>query len=212
MNGVGTTTPTTAAPTGGAGLLGGAFGYLERVLRDVTVDDLGRPTPCSVWDLAALLAHLDDSLVALTEAAGVGRVAMRRREPYLIPVGDVAARIRARTAEAALAWLRPGGLVDSALVGACPLTMRAIEATGAVEVAVHGWDVSVACGVATPIPEPLAEDLLSTLSYLVTREDRPVRFASALPISPWMPASARLLALLGRRPAPASDVQPALCG
>ena len=209
MNGVGTTTPT---PTGNAGLLEGAFGYLERILRDVTVVDLWRPTPCSDWDLDALLAHLDDSLIALTEAAGVGRVTMRRREPYLMPVGDVVARIRVRTAEAALAWLRPGSLVDSALVGACPLTMRAIEATGAVEVAVHGWDVSVACGAATPIPEPLAGGLLASLSCLVTREDRPVRFASALPISPWMPASARLLALLGRRPAPASDVQPALCG
>jgi hypothetical protein len=71
---------------------------------------------------------------------------------------------------------------------------------GAVEVAVHGWDVAQSCGHPRPIPSPLSKALLTVAPTLVTQFDRPVRFAAARYASPDANPSDRLLAYLGRRP------------
>ena len=55
---------------GGVELLERALGYTRTALARVDRTDLTRPTPCSRWDLAALLAHMDDALDAFLEAAG----------------------------------------------------------------------------------------------------------------------------------------------
>lgn len=47
-------------------LLERAIGYARGALARV----LTRQTPCSEWDLLALLEHMDDSLLALPEATG----------------------------------------------------------------------------------------------------------------------------------------------
>src|SRR2546423_11208778 len=60
------------ATAGGIALLERAINYLLGSLRPVTPEALARPTPCAGWDLRALLAHLDDSLGALTEAVEAG--------------------------------------------------------------------------------------------------------------------------------------------
>ncbi|MDP9319453.1 MAG: hypothetical protein M3O94_10385 [Actinomycetota bacterium] len=42
-------------------------------------------------------------------------------------------------------------------VGGCPVPSSLVTGAGAIEVAVHGWDVAVACGQQRPLPEQLAE-------------------------------------------------------
>jgi uncharacterized protein (TIGR03086 family) len=184
-----------------SGLLERAVEYLHGSLALVSVDDLARPTPCADWDLGALLAHLDDSLAALCEVGDAGFVGLRGAAPYLVAVHGVVDRLSGRADDAVLAWSEGGPAFDPALVGGCPLSAELIAGAGALEVAVHGWDVATACGVDRPIPEDLAEDLLVRLSHLVVAEDRPARFGPSLVVNPWMPAGDRLLALSGRCPA-----------
>src|SRR6266511_4033250 len=71
---------STAPPIGGVALLERATGYTLGSLHLVTPAAMERPTPCRDWDLRALLAHMDDALVALQEAVDLACVDRRRRQ------------------------------------------------------------------------------------------------------------------------------------
>ena len=60
------------APDGmvaGLDLLQRALDYTRAALGTITCADVDRPTPCSGWSLADLLAHMEDALDAFAEAA-----------------------------------------------------------------------------------------------------------------------------------------------
>ncbi len=154
-----------------------------------------------------LLTHLDDGLLALTEAAAGSRV---RLTPVLActAAADPAEEVR-RDAHALLtAWLhRPGVVGAPVAVADARLAADLLAGAGAIEVCVHGWDVATACGVDRPIPTALAADLLDLVPLTVCADDRPVRFAAALPVPDTAPPGDRLLAALGR-PAPRGNLLP----
>lgn len=185
-----------AALMGGIGLLERAVGYTLGSLHLVTPEHMSRPTPCRAWNLEALLAHMNDSLLALHEAADIGHVELDVPDPA---PGDPVATLRGRACCLLGAWTAPDrpGAVS---VGGSALSTSILTSTGAVEVAAHGWDVAQACGVARPIPRPLAEELLELVPLFVTDLDRPGRFDPAVAIAPGAGASDRLLAFLGRHP------------
>ncbi|PWI19441.1 TIGR03086 family protein [Streptomyces sp. Act143] len=151
---------------------------------------LGRATPCAEWDLGELLGHLDDSLDALHEGLTGGRIG-------LLPQADRGCGFRTRACAVLGAWA--AGAEGAVLVGERPLDVRVMGAVGAVEIAVHGWDVAQACGRSRPIPAALAADLLPVARCVVAAEDRGVRFAAPVAVAPCAPPDARLLAFLGRR-------------
>jgi uncharacterized protein (TIGR03086 family) len=186
------------AAVGGIALLERAVNYLLGNLLLVTPDALARPTPCMGWDLRALLTHLDDSLGALTEAVEAGAVGLDTAGP---PATGEPSTVRAAATHllGALAGARHRVEVS---VGGRPLTTAIVTSTGAVEVAVHGWDVAQACGADRPIPRALADELLDLCTLLVTDLDRPARFAAAVAVSPHADSGDRLLAFLGRKPYP----------
>jgi uncharacterized protein (TIGR03086 family) len=73
-----------------------------------------------------------------------------------------------------------------------------LAAAGALEIAVHGWDVARACGVDRPLPAALAVDLLDVVPLLVGDADRPGRFAERVDVPPGAGPGTRLLAAVGR--------------
>ncbi|MFE5892496.1 TIGR03086 family metal-binding protein [Streptomyces sp. NPDC002285] len=152
---------------------------------------LTRATPCAEWDLGELLGHLDDSLDALYEGLTGGRIG-------LLPRADRACGFRTRACAVLGAW-SAGPAEERVLVGERPLDVRVMAAVGAVEIAVHGWDVAQACGRPRPIPLPLAAELLSIARCVVAEEDRGVRFGALVEVPPRARADVRLLAFLGRR-------------
>jgi uncharacterized protein (TIGR03086 family) len=181
---------------GGVGLLERAINYTLGALHPVTGADLAAPTPCRSWDLRTLLAHLDESLLALHEAAALGRVALTcAEEPGL---GDPVATVRARASALLGAWTSTRRA--DVEVGDAALTTGIVATAGALEVAVHGWDVARAAGRGRPLPPALAEEMLALSPLLVTEADRPARFAAPVPIPARAGAGERLLAFLGRRP------------
>jgi uncharacterized protein (TIGR03086 family) len=189
--------PTLAPLLGGVGLLERAVDYLVGNLDAVTPAMLTNPTPCRDWDLRALLEHVSGSLEALTEAALCGRVGgvfVDARDARLVPV----AVVREQATAVLDAWLRAER--TTVCVNGLPLTSPVLVGAGALELAVHGWDIARACGRRDPIPSPLADDLLALSKVLVSPADRPVRFAAPVPISPVANPSDRLVAFLGRRP------------
>ena len=186
---------------GGTGLLERALAYCLGAVGAVTPALLPRPTPCGNWDLRGLLHHLNDSLPALHEAADGGRVALDPATVHDSPTADPVRSFRERAARLLGAWSGPVGDDRVVLVGDLPLAVGVVAATGAVELAVHGWDVSQTCGQHRPIPDALATELLELCPLLVPAGARAPLFAARVTVPPSASPGDRLVALLGRHPA-----------
>ncbi|TDE09102.1 TIGR03086 family metal-binding protein [Jiangella asiatica] len=197
--------PAGAGPAGadaasGVELLERAVAYALGSLNLVAPALMVRPTPCAGWDLRTLLWHVDDSLTALCEAAGSGSLAVDAVPAAtgdLDPVEAVkasACRLLGRCAAA------DGPAVVS--VGGHRLGLDVVAGTGALEIAVHGWDVARACGHDRPLPPSFAADLLELARLLVTDADRPARFAAPITVAATDGPGDQLVAFLGRSPRP----------
>jgi uncharacterized protein (TIGR03086 family) len=193
-------TESRAAATlfGGIALLERAIGYTLGNLHNVTSAALSHPTPCRDWDLTALLAHMNDSLLALHDAIDLGRVDLSPVADHADPAADPVAALRDRAGR--LLGACAGTDDDLVSVGGCPVSASIVTSAGAVEIATHGWDVAQACGRPRPIPPELAGELLQLSPLLVTGSDRPAQFAAPVDVSPHASASDRLVAFLGRDP------------
>lgn len=203
-------------------LLERAVSYTLGRLRDVTSDALTRPSPCRDWDLRALLEHMNDSLAALQEASDLGQVALGPVPCNADPATNLVAALRSRACALLGAWVSTGAAGTGASatgpartgsagtgsaggaaivsVGGIPAPIALVAAAGAVEIAVHGWDVGQASGHPRPIPADLAAELLWLVPEVVTAADRPVRFAEPVRLPAGSGASDRLVAYLGRHP------------
>ncbi|SHN01548.1 TIGR03086 family protein [Actinacidiphila paucisporea] len=187
------TGPDTAPP-----LLRQAVDYALGCVDQVPPDGLRRPTPCRGWDLDALLCHLYESVCALREAAQDGEVALLPAAP---PPADPVAAVR-RGARELLDSRRErscgaAGEPPQTYIGGMPVASGTVAFIGAVELAVHGWDIAQACGTPRPIPVPLALALLRRSPMLTGGADL---FAAPVPVSPLACPGDRLVALLGRAP------------
>ncbi len=195
--------PARPSPWRGVELLDRAIAYTRGSLLLVEPRLLPLPTPCAGWDLHRLLVHMDDSLTSLHEA---GSTRLVRLEAAHEDRADVVDSLRRRACALLADWSAreeaPASSRTDVLVGGRPVTAPVLTAAGALEVAVHGWDVSVACGSPRPIPDRLAQHLVVLAPVLVTSDDRPVRFGAPVDVAPHAPAAARLLAFLGRDPQP----------
>jgi uncharacterized protein (TIGR03086 family) len=190
----------STALLGGVELLERAIGYTQGSLVLVASDALDNPTPCAEWDLRALLRHMMDSLVVLSDAAEVGHIGLDT-EPTGDFAHDAVATVRRRACHLLGAWARTER-PRQVSVGDRSLMSSVLTGTGALEIAVHGWDVARACGHDRPIPAALAEDLLELGPLLLTDADRPDRFAEPVEVSPLARPSDQLVAYLGRSPLP----------
>ena len=198
-------TETNAMPTATAdahlvealGMLERAVGYTRLALQHVTPEMLCLPTPCSRWRLGTLLDHMGESLAALTEAADLGQVTPADPPGPPSPV-DAVERLRVGACSLLGSWSAVAR-DDEVMVGDRSTTSSFLARAGALEIAVHGWDVSQASGIREPIPAALARDLLPWVDSLVGGPDRPNRFDYPLD-GPAIGPSSRLLRFLGREP------------
>ncbi|WP_133875989.1 TIGR03086 family metal-binding protein [Paractinoplanes brasiliensis] len=191
----------TAPPE--ATVMAAAACFAVHTLDRLTAAGLTAATPCAGWDLRMLLAHLDDSLAALHDGIAAGAVG--RQAPALeLFAGDpgeqLLASVRRRAGELLVACRSEPAASGRVHVERLPMPMAMLAAVGAVELAVHGWDVACARGQAEPIPDGLAERLLPVLPSVVTDVTRGGLFAAPVPVPPGAPPGDRLVAALGRPP------------
>jgi uncharacterized protein (TIGR03086 family) len=199
---------------GAIGLLAGAVSYMLGVCAPLSPGEMALPTPCPHWDLARLLSHLCESMVDLEAALRTGHLDLdglpgRTR-------GDPVEALRDRAAELLCAGYCYGGPERFVTVGGLPIPAGVVACTGAVEIAVHGWDVSAARARAgraragrgragregdvqeAPIPAALATRMLRLGPLLVAGREG----LFGVPVE--VPAEAspgdRLVGYLGRHP------------
>jgi uncharacterized protein (TIGR03086 family) len=161
-------------PSSATGLLAAAISYMLGVCALIGPGEMALPTPCADWDLARLLGHLCESMADLETALRTGCLDLGG--PSSGAEGDLVEALRDRAAQLLCACYYNGGPERFVAVGGLPIPAGLLACTGAVEIAVHGWDVAAARGRAgcdrrvpqTPIPAALATRLLRLGPLLVT--------------------------------------------
>lgn len=122
---------------------------MATVVRGVTSEQLGRPTPCGTYTVADLLEHIGGVALAFTEAAEK-TVAADSGPP---PPGD-GARLAAdwqQAIPAALdrltaAWQAPGAFDGMTRAGGFDLPPELAASVAVEELVIHGWDLARATG------------------------------------------------------------------
>ena len=188
-------------PSGAVGLLAGAISYMLGVCAPIGAAEMTLPTPCPEWDLARLLGHLCESMADLETALRTGRLDLAG--PAGRAVGDPVEALRDGAARLLCASYCYGGPERFVAVGGLPMPAGLVACTGAVEIAVHGWDVSAARGragrgVVQPIPAALASRLLELCPLLVA--GREGLFAVPVEVPAQASPGDRLVGYLGRHP------------
>jgi uncharacterized protein (TIGR03086 family) len=212
-----------STPYGATGLLAGAVSYALGACARLAPAELRRPTPCAQWDLAALLGHLAVSMADLETVLRTGHLDPGRPDRAVPAASDPAAGDPAAGDPAAggPAGGDPAGgdpveaLRDRAadLLGTCygyhwagrfvrvgglPLPAGLVACTGAVEIAVHGWDVAAARGCQRPIPAGLAARMLRLCPLLIA--GREGLFGPPVQVPARAAPGDRLVGYLGRHP------------
>jgi uncharacterized protein (TIGR03086 family) len=186
----------------GVVLLERAMGYTMGSLALVNPAAMRDPTPCRGWDLRTLLLHMNHSLATMHEAIAHGYLGIddfAGPDALLTdPRTDPVAALEERGALMLRAWADASDPSDVSVAGH-PVSSGIVAAAGAIEVAVHGWDVSAACRADRPIPPVLADELHDLCLVLVGDGDRPLAFAPTVEVPPTAAPSDRLLGFLGRR-------------
>lgn len=178
----------------GGRLLDRAIGFALTAVQGVTPRMLARRTPCAAWDLDMLVLHLAESLAALHEGMAAGRVGAVPGPQE--PPGDSVSALRVR----AVRLLRASAAAKTVAVADRRLAGEMMTGAGAIEVAVHGWDIAQATGEGRPIPPLLAGDLLAVCPLVLPGPPRRPLFADPVEPPPDAAPGDRLVALLGRRP------------
>jgi uncharacterized protein (TIGR03086 family) len=181
------------------GLLQRAIGYALDAVDAVTPEMLALATPCRGWDLRTLLRHACESSTALHEGLDAGRIGLHAAPEDDDTQADPTRVFRARAGRLRDRWTTDARAVT---IADCPLADPVLAAAGALELAVHGWDVAQACGQRQPIPPELATDLLAIAHCLVPVANRRPMFAPPIPVGPAVSPGERLLAYLGRAVSP----------
>jgi uncharacterized protein (TIGR03086 family) len=191
----------TSVPSGAVALLASAIRYALDACSHIAPGEIGLPTPCTEWDLTALLAHLAASMADVESAIRTGHLDLEPVNPPpqdgRVP-GDPVDVLRDRAANLLVACYDHHGPQRLVLVGGVPLAAGIVACTGAVEIAVHGWDVSTARGRGAPIPPGLATRMLGLCPLLVA--GREGLFAAPVEVPPGASPGDRLIAYLGRVP------------
>ena len=163
-----------------------------RVLVDVTSDQLSSPTPCSEWDVKALIDHVIAGNQRVVERAG-GQV------PPLPEDLGTAHRASARGAQEIFAdtegLTRTYQLPIGELPGTAFIELRTSD------LLTHAWDLAIATGQPTDLDPELAEYVLAFSKQMMSRpglrgDVRP--FGEEQPCGDERPAADRVAAFLGR--------------
>jgi len=124
-----------------------------------------------------LLRHVNDSLAAVYEGMTAGYIGLGpAAQTADVPAGGLIATFRNRAVQLLAASATAGDHdID---IADRRLPSSIVTAVGAVEIAVHGWDIATACGHPRPIPPALATGIVKIMPLVITDAARNGRFAA----------------------------------
>ena len=182
------------------------------VARTITDDQLANKTPCTEYDVRALVNHL---LFWGPSLAGAGRKEFvpppaAAESDVDLAAGDWRGRLLALLDDITSSWAPPSAWEGETRMGtphALPALVMGDMIVG--ELTVHGWDLAVAAGQRLELPADLLAHLNDTIFAGVKQGREMGLYGPEVAVPADAPTLDRILGLTGRDPAWASS-QPRL--
>ncbi|MDT3440725.1 MULTISPECIES: TIGR03086 family metal-binding protein [unclassified Pseudofrankia] len=174
------------------------------IVKTVRPDQLSAATPCTEWDIRALLNHLVGTLW-LGEALFTDGAPRHPMPPGGLPATDLVGDDPAVAYETASAALLAAARVGDTLtrIHTTPLGDMpgpALAGFTTLDILVHGWDLASATGQPTSLDDDLAGHVLAFASQAITDDFRGTRIGPAIPVEATASVTDRLVGFLGRQP------------
>lgn len=175
-----------------------AFDHSTKLMGGVQADQLAEPTPCTDWDVQALVRHMTG--VVTNIGRGV-RGESLLADPNAIELDpDLQAHFRNEADRTLAAWTERG-LDGEVNIGAGPMPAQAALGINLLDTSTHSWDLARATGQDAELPDDLAATALAVCQDIVTDEVRGFAgFEPEVPVGGDATPTSRLAAFLGRQP------------
>jgi uncharacterized protein (TIGR03086 family) len=172
-----------------------------RVVAGVDPAQFADPTPCTEWDVRALVNHLILwTSYSLERRAHGESVAPELMERDFAAEPGFAADYRDQLDRALAAWADPAVWDRKLNVMGSATAATDVAALMVVEMVLHGWDLAVATGQLYTVTAATAEAALEAIDANAELFRQYQGFADPVPVPPDAPVIARALALSGRDP------------
>jgi len=174
------------------------FDHATKVVGGVQPDQLGARTPCTEWDVRALLSHMTGVVNNMGRGAR-GEDLLPNMEQFPLE-DDLGSQFRTGAEHTLASWKAtdPSGNVN---IGAGPMPAQAAMSINLIDTATHSWDVARATGQDGTLSDELATMVLGVAQGVVNDDVR--KFAGILPpieISTGAAPTDQLAAFMGRQP------------
>ena len=182
-----------------------AVASTAEIVKGTPASQMGAPTPCTEWDVRALLNHIIGTLW-LAEGLFADHEPRYLMVPGGLPSADLADDDPAAAySEASSAALAAAGAGDALTrVHVTPLGEMpgpALAGFTTLDILMHGWDLAKATGQPADLDGRLAAHVLGFAEQaLATPESRASRIGPPVAVGGDAPVTQRLAAFLGRQP------------
>lgn len=174
-------------------------GFTER-LAAVRDDQWALPTPCSDWDVRALVNKVCSEqrwMALLLDGTTIEQVGTSLDGDLL--GGDPLEAWEAAVVETARRLRRPGILDEVVTLTSGPTSVARFCDEVAADTLVHTWDLARAIGANERLPVDLVSEAMTIVEPWVVPEGVPGMLAAPLPVEEGADRQTMLLAMLGRR-------------
>ena len=179
-----------------------AMAQTETIVAAVAPGQLTLPTPCTEYDVRALLSHMVGGLnrIAVVGEGGDGLAVSPRVDG--VPDDGWLAAYRAATARTRAAWADDARLDAMVEVPWGKVPGRQALGGYVQEILTHGWDLARATGQPTELDPELATWVLAVAQRILPPEPRggQIPFGPVVPVPPDAGVYAQLAGWLGRQP------------
>src|SRR5215468_4430315 len=182
-----------------------AVASTAEIVKGTSASQMGAPTPCTEWDVRALLNHIIGTLW-LADGLFADHEPRYLMVPGGLPSADLAGDDPAAAySEASSAALAAAGAGDALTrVHVTPLGEMpgpALAGFTTLDILMHGWDLAKATGQPADLDGRLAAHVLGFAEQaLATPESRASRIGPPVAVGGDTPVTQRLAAFLGRQP------------
>ena len=184
------------------GCLDEAESRLRELTSGLTEADLDRPTPCTEWDVRALVSHTIAAMEMYAAFADGGQApdfeAMMAGRDFL--AGDPNGAVLASCARSQRAWSEPGVLQRELETPWGPMSGERVAAQSTFSTLVHGWDLAVSLGLDPELPQHLLDLSWGFAENLVPVLREVGVVAAPVAVGAEATPTQQLVAFLGRDP------------